>query len=161
MEALKHGMLMQIELSAISAQLKHFQGLSYIYYGCNSPVPWCFLLTSFWCCSVLDLKCSPVEPIFVSAAASKGYFLLIVLNVCMEVLKYNILWLPGDLFNDTSTRSICSMTPLEHENLEGCGSWLFVLELYFCTQLPVFILSLNDLCLSWRQSFLLVKIHLQ
>ncbi|XP_050253244.1 uncharacterized protein LOC126699456 isoform X2 [Quercus robur] len=72
MEALKHGMLMQRELSAISAQLKHFQGLSYIYYGCNSPLPWCLLLTSFWCCSVLDLKCSPVEPIFVSAAASKG-----------------------------------------------------------------------------------------
>nr|POE78972.1 wd repeat-containing protein 91 like [Quercus suber] len=31
--------------------------------------------------SVLDLKCSPIEPIFVSTAASKGYFLLIVLNV--------------------------------------------------------------------------------
>ena len=106
MEALKHGMLMQRELSAISAQLKHFQGLSYIYYGCNSPLPWCLLLTSFWCCSVLDLKCSPVEPIFVSAAASKGYFLLIVLNVCMEVLKYDILWSPGDLFNNTSTRSM-------------------------------------------------------
>ena len=106
MEALKHGMLMQRELSAISAQLKHFQGLSYIYYGCNSLLPWCLLLTSFWCCSVLDLKCSPVEPIFVSAAASKGYFLLIVLNVCMEVLKYDILQSPGDLFNNTSTRSM-------------------------------------------------------
>ena len=101
MEALKHGMLMQRELSAISAQLKHFQGLSYIYYGCNSPVPWCLLLTSFWCCSVLDLKCSPVEPIFVSAAASKGYFLLIVLTwlygsvkIRHCVLKYDATAMP-------------------------------------------------------------------
>lgn len=28
---------------------------------------------SIFCCSVLDIKCSPVEPIFVSAAASRGY----------------------------------------------------------------------------------------
>lgn len=28
-----------------------------------------------WFCSVLDIKCSPVEPIFVSAAASGGYVL--------------------------------------------------------------------------------------
>ncbi|KAL6294007.1 hypothetical protein ACE6H2_002149 [Prunus campanulata] len=48
MEALKHGMSMQREFV-------------------------CDLNTSEAFPSVLDIKCSPVEPIFVSAAASKGY----------------------------------------------------------------------------------------
>lgn len=96
MEALKHGMLMQRELSVISAQLKHFQGFSYIYYGCDSLLPWWSLLTFlFWCCSVLDLKCSPVEPIFVSAAASKGYFLLIILffsYISVKIWHFMLAW---------------------------------------------------------------------
>ncbi|KAK3010414.1 hypothetical protein RJ639_012901, partial [Escallonia herrerae] len=42
---------------------------------------------------VLDLKCSPVEPIFVSAAASKGYLLLtlILMKEEIEVLRPHFL----------------------------------------------------------------------
>lgn len=54
-------------------------------------MPWIFffvlMLTFLWCCSVLDLKCSPVEPVFVSAAASRGYLLLLILTFHIESAK--------------------------------------------------------------------------
>ena len=54
---------------------------------CSSNV-WLCLLPSVFCCSVLDVKCSPVEPIFVSAAASRGYvFSLIWLMVGFNISK--------------------------------------------------------------------------
>ncbi|PRQ37569.1 hypothetical protein RchiOBHm_Chr4g0404071 [Rosa chinensis] len=71
-EALKHGMSMQRELSVTFRQVQNFQGCSY-YHCYKSMFLGAAVYLFFPSCSVLDIKCSLVEPIFVSAAASKGH----------------------------------------------------------------------------------------
>ncbi|CAL5441051.1 unnamed protein product [Camellia sinensis] len=47
----------------------------------------CVLSTTEAFPSVLDLKCSPVEPIFVSAAASRGYIIVILVKMIDDLMK--------------------------------------------------------------------------
>lgn len=83
MEESKYGMSMLSVLSVILAALKHSRGSSHIgllsYLGKKNEILGHYFTCSFSHSyfmfpgsSVLDLKCSPVEPIFVSAAASRG-----------------------------------------------------------------------------------------
>jgi hypothetical protein len=71
MEELKLGMLMQKELYVTLVHQETFQGYNlHLFIHCSLLN--LLLMGSFNSCSILDLKCSPVEPVFVSAAASRG-----------------------------------------------------------------------------------------
>lgn len=72
MEELKLGMLMQSELSVTLIHQETFQGYNlYMFMLTHWPLLSSSLMKPFNSCSILDLKCSPVEPVFVSAAASR------------------------------------------------------------------------------------------
>ena len=96
-------MLMQRGLFPISVQPMHFQGYPHI--CCSIYTSFCslqrFLSLTLCAClisNVLDIKCSPIEPIFVSATSSKGCYLpdilfILILNNIIQINSSNKLFI--------------------------------------------------------------------
>ncbi|XWS48501.1 hypothetical protein CRYUN_Cryun13aG0083100 [Craigia yunnanensis] len=66
---------------------------------------------------VLDLKCSPVEPIFFSAASSRSYTIKRLADELLVVCKLDVILLSG-LVQTLLTIWECFFDCMEHENME-------------------------------------------